>query len=388
MVAGSSALQQPYLGGIPLTRRTATFETEDDVLGMSQTSLGGVPAASGAENHIFAGAHANSVSGNAHSASTGALTAARRASSWGQGDNREFTEIISVTSVEHIGGLSEHVLNVGAGGVQSEGGRMVLPIRDPLEDVGGLGRGHRHRGHGQGLSSSSSSSSNALVMMGGGNRELPATPKKGVKKVLTPIPPERAHAGGDIYGAPCYDDDSSTIASGIGSASEEWHRGSMLDEGDDHEGEVVDDERGGIEDEEDEDERRGLLLKPLEMVDHALALQTRLEQTNDSLCMASSFLLLSFRCTTLTRCFAFISLPLSLSNLFFTPTLQSRDIQPYTYTRTTLSHTVSFFSIYLSCSPSRLCCPFPEFPFTFKHMHYPDSFSISSHSLFCLRPLG
>ncbi|PPQ63943.1 hypothetical protein CVT24_009118 [Panaeolus cyanescens] len=236
-----------HMLGRPLQpRRTGTFDMEDDAFALSHTSL--VGNATHTASHVLGHHHVNSVGGNAQTSSTGALTAARRASSWGQGDNREFTEIISVTSVEHIGGLSEHVLNVGAGGVQDDGGRMVLPIRDPLEDMGGGSR-VRGRGH-HGASSSSSLSSNAL-MMGGGSREVAGTPKGG--KVLTPIPPERAQARDDIFGAPCYDDDSSTIASGMGSASEEWHRGSMLDEEDDaHDLHAERDDTGlGDEDEEE-----------------------------------------------------------------------------------------------------------------------------------------
>ncbi|KDR75973.1 hypothetical protein GALMADRAFT_68116 [Galerina marginata CBS 339.88] len=118
---------------------------------------------------------------------SGNLTAARRASSWGQGD-KEFTEIISVQSVGQE--LNEHEMNVGAGGVSREG--IVVPIAGPstIPD------------------------------------EMRLTPAMMAEQTF-----EDVFEG---YGQPVYDD-SSTIASGNDNDNddESWQRGSSLDDYDD-----------------------------------------------------------------------------------------------------------------------------------------------------------
>ncbi|KAF8972145.1 kinase-like domain-containing protein [Flammula alnicola] len=110
----------------------------------------------------------------------GNLTAARRASSWGQGD-KEFTEMVSVQSVEH--GLNEQEMNVGAGGVFHD----ALPVAGPST----------YRGS-------------------------------------SPLMPVMTHDLGSLedeiarYGKPVYDD-SSSIGSAVDIDDEGWQHGSGMD---------------------------------------------------------------------------------------------------------------------------------------------------------------
>ncbi|KAF8150112.1 kinase-like domain-containing protein [Crassisporium funariophilum] len=136
------------------------------------------------------------------------LTAARRASSWGQGD-KELHEVVSVTSVEHT--LNEHDMNVGAGGLshKGDGGPVAGPSGYRLEPV---------------------------------------------------IADETSFEEEDIdarYGQPCYDD-SSTIASEAG----EWQRGSeMSSEFDDGDGDDDDDDEF-VDDDESSDQENGVTFSP------------------------------------------------------------------------------------------------------------------------------
>ncbi|KAF8910538.1 kinase-like domain-containing protein [Gymnopilus junonius] len=115
---------------------------------------------------------------------SGNLTAARRASSWGQGDDKEFTEIVSVQSVGQE--LNEHTMNVGAGGVSRD--RIMVPVAGP------------------------------------------STLAKTNEPALSPVPIEQ-HFDDEFeqYGHPVYDG-SSTIGSVVDNDSASWQRGSELEE--------------------------------------------------------------------------------------------------------------------------------------------------------------
>jgi len=151
----------------------------------------------------------------------GRLTAARRASSWGQGD-KELHEVVSVTSVERE--LNDHDMNVGAGGVSRDG----------------------ELGIGVGGSSSFHLFDSILAGGGGGG----GGGSGGVQEEMFADVDER-------YGRPFYDEDSSTLASGPGDEEGEednWQRGSEFDDDADEEEEE--------EDALDSDEENGVMFSP------------------------------------------------------------------------------------------------------------------------------
>ena len=139
---------------------------------------------------------------------SGALTAARRASSWGQGD-RELHEVVSLTSIERE--LNDHDMNVGAGGVSRDG------------DIG--------------IGVTGSSSFQLFdTTLGPGSSSV------------------REETFEDInerYGQPVYDEDSSTLASGPGD-DDDWRGGS---ESDDDDADVDDDAL-------DSDQENGVIFSP------------------------------------------------------------------------------------------------------------------------------
>ena len=140
----------------------------------------------------------------------GRLTAARRASSWGQGD-KELHEVVSLTSIERE--LNDHDMNVGAGGVSREGdfgigvaGPSSFPLLDSTWGPG------------------------------------------------SSVPEETFEDINERYGQPFYDEDSSTLASGPGD-NDDWQRGSDFDVADD-----ADDD--GDDDALDSDEENGVIFSP------------------------------------------------------------------------------------------------------------------------------
>jgi len=139
----------------------------------------------------------------------GRLTAARRASSWGQGD-KELHEVVSVTSIERE--LNDHDMNVGAGGVSRDGdfgiglpGPSSFPLLDSPWGPG------------------------------------------------SSVPDETFEDMNERYGQPIYDEDSSTLASGPGD-DDDWQRGSDSDADD------ADDD--GDDDALDSDEENGVTFSP------------------------------------------------------------------------------------------------------------------------------
>jgi len=109
------------------------------------------------------------------------LTAARRASSWGQGD-KELTEVVSLTSIERE--LNDHDMNVGAGGV-SRDGEFGIGVAGP--------------------------------------------PPSSFPSFLNPALAEETFDDvNERYGQPFYDEDSSTLASGPAD-DDDWQRGSEFD---------------------------------------------------------------------------------------------------------------------------------------------------------------
>ena len=141
----------------------------------------------------------------------GRLTAARRASSWGQGD-KELHEVVSVTSIERE--LNEHDMNVGAGGV-SRDGDFRIGVAGP-------------------------SSSFPLL-------ESPWGPGSSV-------PDEAFEDMNERYGQPIYDEDSSTLASGPDD-DDDWQRGSDSDADDDDDDDDDDDAL-------DSDDENGVTFSP------------------------------------------------------------------------------------------------------------------------------
>lgn len=130
---------------------------------------------------------------------SGGLTAARRASSWGQGD-KELHEVVSLTSIERE--LNDHDMNVGAGGVSRDG------------DIG------------IGFAGSSSFQLFDSTWAPGSS-----------------VPAETFEDVDERYGQPVYDEDTSTLASGVGD-DDEWQRGSEFD---------VDDADDDADDDDDDD---------------------------------------------------------------------------------------------------------------------------------------
>ena len=152
----------------------------------------------------------------------GRLTAARRASSWGEGDKKELLhEVVSVTSIERE--LDEHEMNVGAGGVSRDGdfginlaGRSSsFPFFDSI--LGSSGP--------SGPSAGPSSSSGSGGGNGGGGG--------GVEEMFN-----------ERYGQPFYDEDSSTLASGPGRGDD--------DDNDDDDDDDDDIWQGGFDEDGDE----------------------------------------------------------------------------------------------------------------------------------------
>ena len=135
----------------------------------------------------------------------GRLTAARRASSWGQGD-KELHEVVSLTSIERE--LNDHDMNVGAGGI-SRDGDFGIGVAGP-------------------------SSSFPLL-------DSPWGPGSSV-------PDETFEDMNERYGQPIYDEDSSTLASGPG--DDDWQRGSDSDiddaDGDGDDGDLESDEENVV----------------------------------------------------------------------------------------------------------------------------------------------
>lgn len=136
----------------------------------------------------------------------GRLTAARRASSWGQGDHSvEFAEVVSVTSVDQD--LNEQEMNVGAGGILQQ--RPFVP--------------------------------RASSRTAGDFSEAVAS-----TSAVPPVDPADEQGVEDIYGPPCFDEDSSTIGSGFDHEEDDddrgrWRTGSDLDDGDEDDDELGDD---------------------------------------------------------------------------------------------------------------------------------------------------
>ena len=131
----------------------------------------------------------------------GRLTAARRASSWGQGD-KELHEVVSLTSIDRE--LNDHDMNVGAGGVSR--GEFGIGVAGP----------------------------SSFPFLGPGSS----------------VPDDRTFEDlNERYGQPIYDEDSSTLASGPGD-DDEWQRGSEFDADDaddDYNDEALDsDEENGV----------------------------------------------------------------------------------------------------------------------------------------------
>ena len=135
----------------------------------------------------------------------GRLTAARRASSWGQGD-KELHEVVSVTSIERE--LNDHEMNVGAGGVSRDGDTTAATA-----------------------AGSSSFQLFDSIMGGGGSAAV--------------VPQETFADVNERYGLPFYDEDSSTLASGTGD-DDDWQRGSEFD----------------VDDDDDSDQENGVTFSP------------------------------------------------------------------------------------------------------------------------------
>ena len=173
------------------------------------------------------------------------LTAARRASSWGQGDT-ELTELVSVQSVGQD--LNEHEMNVGAGGIAREG--ISVPA------VGGL----------PSVVAASTSASEAVAKAIVNSRRLSVTPvpASGSGGGASALGGAAAASGLDVskediqrYGPPVFDD-SSTIGSvdHDGDDDPEWRRGSELEDDfyDDDDPPDDDDASRNFSDDEDEEE--------------------------------------------------------------------------------------------------------------------------------------
>ncbi|PPQ92573.1 hypothetical protein CVT25_007265 [Psilocybe cyanescens] len=149
-----------------------------------------------------------------------ALTAARRASSWGHPGQEDNAEIINVPSIGY--NLNEHDMIVGAGGVTNNEGITVPAVAGP------------------------------------------STPRR-----LTPVMAmanPQPQTFDDRYGNPVYDDDSSTIGSMTQDDNDSWQRGSELDDlihDHDHDrGEEDEDEDSSSDEDDEDDEDRGVTFSP------------------------------------------------------------------------------------------------------------------------------
>ena len=182
------------------------------------------------------------------------LTAARRASSWGQGDT-ELTELVSVQSVGQD--LNEQEMNVGAGGIAREG--ISVPA------VGGL----------PSVVAASTSASEAVAKAIVNSRRLSMTPVAASGSGSNALAAGAAAGSGlldvslreeDIqrYGPPVFDD-TSTIGSvdQDGDDDPEWRRGSELDDFyDDDDPPDSGDASREISEDEDEEEEAGVTFSP------------------------------------------------------------------------------------------------------------------------------
>jgi hypothetical protein len=185
------------------------------------------------------------------------LTAARRASSWGQGDT-ELTELVSVQSVGQD--LNEQEMNVGAGGIAREG--ISVPA------VGGL----------PSVVAASTSASEAVAKAIVNSRRLSMTPVAASGSGSGASALGGAAAGGGLdmffreediqrYGRPVFDD-TSTVGSvdRDGDEDPEWRRGSELEDDfyDDDDPPDDDDASRNFSDdeEEDEEEESGVTFSP------------------------------------------------------------------------------------------------------------------------------
>ncbi|KIJ90150.1 hypothetical protein K443DRAFT_15478, partial [Laccaria amethystina LaAM-08-1] len=163
----------------------------------------------------------------------GRLTAARRASSWGQGDHSvEFVEVVSVTSVDQD--LNEHEMNVGAGGILKE---RPFALRGSSRTAGDFS---------EAVASTS---------------------------VVPPVDSADEQGVEDIYGPSCFDEDSSTIGSGFDHEEEDddrgrWRTGSDLDDGDED-----GDELGDDGDDDDDSQENVVRFVDRELVDRRMSRQ-------------------------------------------------------------------------------------------------------------------
>jgi [calcium/calmodulin-dependent protein kinase] kinase len=158
----------------------------------------------------------------------GRLTAARRASSWGQGD-KELHEVVSVTSIERE--LNDHDMNVGAGGVSRDG-----------DDDFGIGIAASGGG-----GSSSFPLFDSILGNPNGYRNHPPAAAMVQDSTFDDV--------NERYGQPFYDEDSSTLASGPpgDDDNDDWQRGSEFDDNDADEDE---------DDDEDDDDENGVTFSP------------------------------------------------------------------------------------------------------------------------------
>ena len=144
---------------------------------------------------------------------SGRLTAARRASSWGQGD-RELHEVVSLTSIERE--LNDHDMNVGAGGVSRDGDFGIGVAGPSLFDS----------------------------ILGPSGPSLPEETFEG-RYARKPI----------------YDEDSSTFASRADDDDDdEWQHGSMFDEEEEYD--IEGEEEDGDEEDEDAAQENGVIFSP------------------------------------------------------------------------------------------------------------------------------
>ena len=191
--------------------------------------------------------------GSGPSNASGMFTAARRASSWGyEGfDNSEYVDVVSLRS-DRIE-LNDHEMIVGAGGVSNDlQALMPRSLSAGLAGVvgvgAGVGVGAQPGGGGGGVGAGQLCSTARSIVGGGGGGSGGGTPVRENGHVSAYDEAERAQ-----FGPPGFDEDSSTIASGTGSAcgsstgdsSGVWQRGS-----------------GMFEEEEEEEEEGGADVDP------------------------------------------------------------------------------------------------------------------------------
>lgn len=162
----------------------------------------------------------------------GRLTAARRASSWGQGD-KELLEVVSVTSIERE--LNDHEMNVGAGGVSRNG-----------DHFGIVGGGHQPVAAAAAVGNSSSYPSFDSIL-GANNSGMVV---------------ELEESFNEPVGQPYYDVDSSTLASSGPGDDEDWRHGIEFDEDVDEVYLDEEDDDDADDDEDDEDDEDVVTFSP------------------------------------------------------------------------------------------------------------------------------